>query len=318
MRSSSSTALATVRNVSSASVRLSSPSFCSGSAQTLGLLDCAAEHLMVYRDFRAAVETCERGLDGLGRPGEQGESGLRNGELKAALCIVGIQALAELNQWRRVLPWILQQYNRPEKIPAKIMQMCILLYAKVGEPATMEEVGCDWLKYNSNRSSPAFGTVAELYLIHILLPLCRLAEARELVLGDAGGVAFNEDQRQTALGIIEKQEGHDQRRQSSSACPPSSPEHSTALDRHEGTAIQRLEILLRLMCRGLSIAKRGLWSSVVQRALLAAFLLYLILVRLDPALPLSFPWISHLLQILRQMWNAMFAPFYRANSMSLR
>lgn len=310
MRSSSFTALAPVRNVSSAS-----PSFCSGSAQTLGLLDCAAEQLMVYRDFRAAVETCERGLDGLGKPGEQGESGSRYGELKAALCIVGIQALAELNQWRRVLPWVLQQYNRPEKMPAKIVQMCILLYAKVGEPATMEEVGCDWLKYNSSRSSPAFGTVAELYLIHILLPLCRLAEAQELVLGDVGGVAFNEDQRQTALGIIEKQEAHDQRRQSS---PPSSPEHSTVLDRHKGTAIRRLEILLRLVCRGLSIAKRGLWSSVVQRALLAAFVLYLILVRLDPALPLSFPWISQLLQILRQMWNAMFAPFYPANSMSLR
>uniref|UniRef100_A0A0E9WV77 Uncharacterized protein n=1 Tax=Anguilla anguilla TaxID=7936 RepID=A0A0E9WV77_ANGAN len=83
-----------------------------------------------------------------------------------------------------------------------------------------------------------------------------------------------------------------------------------------GAASRRLEVLLRLVYRGLSVAKKGLWSLLFQRALLAAFLLYLILVRLDPALPPSFPWISRLLRILRQMWDTMFAPYYQASSMS--
>lgn len=47
----------------------------------------------------------------------------KHGELKAALTIVGIQALAELNQWRGVLSWVLQQYGETTKIPAKIIQM---------------------------------------------------------------------------------------------------------------------------------------------------------------------------------------------------
>ncbi|KAJ8381960.1 hypothetical protein SKAU_G00027380 [Synaphobranchus kaupii] len=314
MRSSSSTSLAPVRNLGS--VR-NSPSLCSVSAQTLGLLDSAAEQLMVRRDFRAAVETCERGLEDLGNLGEQGENSFRYGELKAALCVVGIQALAELNQWRRVLTWVLQQYGRPEKMPAKIVQMCILLYAKVGEPATMEEVVGAWLKCHANRSMPAFGTVAELYLIHVLLPLGQLVDARELVLGEVGGAAFNEDQRQTALVIVESQEGHSQGRQSPSACPPASPMQSTELSTHTGVASaanRRLEVLLRLVYRGLSVARKGLIP--LRRALLAAFLLYLILVRLDPALPPSFPWISRLLQMFRQMWDTMFAPYYRASSLS--
>lgn len=44
------------------------------------------------------------------------------GELKAGFCILGIQALAEMNEWPAVLPWILRQYEQ-ERIPAKLMQM---------------------------------------------------------------------------------------------------------------------------------------------------------------------------------------------------
>lgn len=47
----------------------------------------------------------------------------RFAELKAGFCIVGVQALAEMNQWPGVLPWVLQQYEQPERMAAKIMQM---------------------------------------------------------------------------------------------------------------------------------------------------------------------------------------------------
>lgn len=47
----------------------------------------------------------------------------RLAELKAGFCIVGLQALAEMNQWPGVLPWLLQQYEQPERMAAKIMQM---------------------------------------------------------------------------------------------------------------------------------------------------------------------------------------------------
>lgn len=47
----------------------------------------------------------------------------RCAEFKAGFCILGIQALAELNQWPGVLSWVLQQYEHLEEIPAKIMQI---------------------------------------------------------------------------------------------------------------------------------------------------------------------------------------------------
>lgn len=44
-------------------------------------------------------------------------------EYKAGFCTLGIQALAELNQWRAALPWVLEHYEDQDKIPPKIMQL---------------------------------------------------------------------------------------------------------------------------------------------------------------------------------------------------
>jgi len=50
-------------------------------------------------------------------------STLRSSDVRFSLCIIGIQALAELNQWEQVLSWVLEIYEIPEKIPAKILQI---------------------------------------------------------------------------------------------------------------------------------------------------------------------------------------------------
>lgn len=44
-------------------------------------------------------------------------------EVKCSLCVVGIQALAEMNRWREVLSWVLQYYHRPEQLPPKILEL---------------------------------------------------------------------------------------------------------------------------------------------------------------------------------------------------
>lgn len=71
----------------------------------------------------------------------------------------------------------------------------ILLYTKVGEQAMMQEAGNVWLCCPSNGRLAGFGTVTELYLLHILVPLGHMTEARELVFGEVGGIAFTEDQK---------------------------------------------------------------------------------------------------------------------------
>uniref|UniRef100_A0A674A1E4 Peroxisomal biogenesis factor 26 n=1 Tax=Salmo trutta TaxID=8032 RepID=A0A674A1E4_SALTR len=247
MRSNSSTSMS--QTLRFRSVR-QSPPLCSNFALTHGLLNSAAEQFMVQRDFQAAFNTCERGLDSI-------LNAEQDRWLKAALCIVGIQATAELNQWPGVLAWILQHYECPEKIPAKIMQMCILLYTKVGEQAMMQLAG--------------FGTVAELYLLHILVPLGHMTEAWELVVGEVGGINLSQEQPP-------------------SPSPNPSPVVAAGLYTPQGASHLQLTKSVNVMM----ILGYGF----------------------STAHPSSFPWISQLLQMLKQMWDAMFAPYYRARAQS--
>lgn len=70
MRSSSSVSLAGGRGSGSGSVRLSGPPACSVTAP----VDAALEYLMVKKDFQAALDTCEKGLENLGSFAEQEDS----------------------------------------------------------------------------------------------------------------------------------------------------------------------------------------------------------------------------------------------------
>lgn len=279
----------------------------SAQAQALCLLDTATELLMVRRDFRAALETCERGLESVaGLPEQEDLCSFRYGEVKAALCIIGIQALAELNKWRVVLEWVLQYYGAPEKMSAKIMQMCILLYTKVEESSIILESGGDWLKSPANQSLPGFGTVAELYLLHVLIPLGRFTEAESLA---GNSAAFSEEQRHLALEIVECK-----REESRPKSPPESSQGEDSTNSTDPNPVtQRFQAMVRLLHRSVLVVRKGLYSFPFQKVALAAVLLYLLLLRTDPTLPSAFPWISSLLQMFRQMWDAMFAPYYRAN-----
>lgn len=67
----------------------------------------------------------------------------------------------------------------------------------------MQETARVWLRCPSNRSVSGFRTVAELYLLHVLVPLGSREEAEELILGEVGRSVFTADQRQTALELLE-------------------------------------------------------------------------------------------------------------------
>ncbi|XP_030641213.1 peroxisome assembly protein 26 [Chanos chanos] len=308
MRSSSSTSLLCTRSVGS--VRLHSPPSCS-SIHFSGLLDSAVEYLMVKKDFRSAFDTCEKGLENLCSVSDQEESCSRHGELKAAFCIVGIQALAEVNHWCGILEWVLKHYNEAERVPAKIMQMCILLYSKVGQQDTMQGVASAWLCCPNNTNQPGFCTVAELYLLHVLLPLSRTAEAQELLESEVGKTAFTEDQRQVAMDIVQSQFVH--QRQTVNPNLEVNSGVTTTMITPQGASNHWMNAVIRQLYRGLSVARARASLGALRRTLLAFLLLYLLIVRMDPALPSSFPWIFRLLQVFRQIWDAMFGPYYKAS-----
>lgn len=277
-----------------------------------GLVDSAIEHFIIRRDFQAAFEACERGLESLTPADEQEQICSGHGELKAAFCIVGIQALAELNRWREVLTWVLEHYGETEQIPAKIMQMCILLYTKVAEQAAVQDTVRTWLRCCSNTSLSGYSSVAELYILHVLLPLGQTAEAKELLTDDVGQVAFTEAQRQTALTVLENHDAKQTNHPDPSPEPVSVEAEKKIIN--QGPLVRKLNAVMRLIYRALSLVGVTAWSRFIPRTAVLLFLLYLLLVRMDPALPSAYPWILRLYGLWQQKWNAMFGPDYGASS----
>ncbi|KAG9461404.1 hypothetical protein GDO78_016982 [Eleutherodactylus coqui] len=91
----------------------------SGTPPALSLLNTATDVLLLDRNFAGALELCERGLQiVITEPGDR-----KNDLMKASLAVIAIQALAEMERWREVLPWLLQYYRSPQEVPHNIMEM---------------------------------------------------------------------------------------------------------------------------------------------------------------------------------------------------
>ncbi|NXY20109.1 PEX26 protein, partial [Atrichornis clamosus] len=279
-------------------------------AQATALLEEAADLLVLHRDFAAAVERCEAGCDSLGPgPGPGPERCLfltSFAEVKCSLCVVGIQALAEMNRWREVLSWVLQYYQVPEHLPPKVLELCILLYSKVREPQVMLEVGSSWLRDQTSKSLPEYGSLLELYLTHVLLPLGRFEGAEELV---RGCDVFGSEQQLAFLSTIceSRCQWTQQDETRSAAEQQQDPVTETVL----GALSQKLLTMLTLLRRALRSMSSHFYLLPYKKMLLATFLLYLVVVRLDPASPTSLPFIYKLVQLFRQAWAAVLSPIHR-------
>ncbi|XP_014725535.1 PREDICTED: peroxisome assembly protein 26 [Sturnus vulgaris] len=281
-----------------------------GPAQAAALLEEAADLLVLHRDFAAALERCEAGCDSLGpgpEPGTEPGTGPESfAEVKRSLCVVGIQALAEMNRWREVLSWVLQYYHVPEHLPPKVLELCMLLYSRVGEPQVMLEVGSSWLRAQANQSLPEFGSLLELYLAQVLLPLGRFEGAEELVRGCA--VFDSQQQLEFLSTILESRSRWAQREETRSAAEEQQdPGTETVL----GVLSQKLLTMFTLLRRALRSMSNHFYLLPYKKMLLATFLLYLVVVRLDPASPTSLPFIYKLVQLFRQAWAAVLSPVHR-------
>ncbi|XP_032544805.1 peroxisome assembly protein 26 [Chiroxiphia lanceolata] len=276
-------------------------------AQAAALLEEAADLLVLHRDFAAAVERCEAGCESLGAGPGPGPGPESSAEVKCSLCVVGIQALAEMNRWREVLSWVLQYYHVPEHLPPKVLELCILLYSKVGEPQVMLEVGSSWLRDQTNKSLSEYGSLLELYLLQVLLPLGRFEGAEELVRG--GCDVLDSEQQLAFLGTIgESRCQWTQREETRSVAEE---QHDAATESVLGALSQKLLTMLTLLRRALRSMSSHFYLLPYKKMLLATFLLYLVVVRLDPASPTSLPFIYKLVQLFRQAWAAVLSPIHR-------
>ncbi|XP_069484789.1 peroxisome assembly protein 26 isoform X2 [Ambystoma mexicanum] len=264
-------------------------------------LNEASDLLVVHRDFAAALEVCERGCLAItADPESHGDYSCM--DVKTSLCIVGIQALAEMNRWREVLSWLLQYYEVPEKLPVKLLEMCILLHSKVEEPLAMLEVGGKWLRHRTNQGLPGYTTVVRLFLKQVLLPLGHFEEAEDLAMkcGD-----FSEKQQQTFLGCIaEHRQSWDHPGLQLKTEVTKLDELLPDIKKHVDPAPHRQRTLLKFLYRALRSAGSHILSLPLKKMVLAAVIICLLMLRLDPAASLSHPLLSSLIWMLRQAWEA--------------
>nr|KAF6453413.1 peroxisomal biogenesis factor 26 [Molossus molossus] len=110
-------------------------------AAAAALLEEAADLLVVHLDFGAALHACERAgrslSDGALADGPAGTTL----EVKCSLCVVGIQALAEMDRWQEVLSWVLQYYQVPEKLPPKVLELWLLSQVSVTTDVALPALG---------------------------------------------------------------------------------------------------------------------------------------------------------------------------------
>ncbi|XP_077196794.1 peroxisome assembly protein 26 isoform X1 [Paroedura picta] len=276
-----------------------------GASRAASLLEEAADLLVVHLDFAAALDRCEKGCRSL--PGEaDGEDAGSSEELRCSLCIVGIQALAEMNRWREVLPWVLQYYQVPACLPPKVLELCILLHNKVKEPRVMLDVGSDWLRASANQHLPTYGLLVQLHLFHVLLPLGHFAEAQEMV---EGCKALSKEQRLEACRILK--EKRQLWLQQPEEPPDSEAQAEIAWKTQLGLVSKKVLTILAQLGRALGSLAGQFGSIPYKMALLAAFVLFLIVVKLDPASPTSLPFVYRLTRLFHQARSAVFSSHYR-------
>ncbi|KAL4231593.1 peroxin-26 Pex26-Penicillium chrysogenum [Mactra antiquata] len=87
-----------------------------------------------------------------------------------SLCILCIQAMAELNRWQEVLPFIQEVFTGIELCPAIVIQICLLLLTKVKEYTQCHAIASLWLKCEDNSYKVGYDRVACLYIAHVMLP----------------------------------------------------------------------------------------------------------------------------------------------------
>ncbi|XP_004438902.1 PREDICTED: peroxisome assembly protein 26, partial [Ceratotherium simum simum] len=230
-----------------------------------------------------------------GAPAEQPAG--TSSEVKCSLCVVGIQALAEMNRWREVLSWVLQYYQVPEELPPRVLELCVLLYSKMQEPGAMLEVVSAWLQDPDNQGLPEYRALAELHLQRVLLPLGCLSEAEELVVGSA---AFSDEQRLDALQAISTARQQQRHQRSGS-------EEAQKLNQ-QGSFFHKFLSLLLLLRRLWDFAVSHFFSLPFKKSLLAALILCLLVARFDPASPSSLPFLYKLAQLFHRIREAVFRP----------
>lgn len=124
-----------------------------------------ANNLLLYRKFDECLNLCLSVLVEISNYPEC----LSAVTLKEGLCVVAIQAYAELNRWQQVLPFVTKLYNGIEDSPHTVVRLCILLHADVKDYPTCSALATIWLRNPCNEPSQGYMDILDVYVTKVLL-----------------------------------------------------------------------------------------------------------------------------------------------------
>ncbi|XP_052772698.1 peroxisome assembly protein 26-like [Mya arenaria] len=125
-----------------------------------------AKECLLLRQFKRCHKMCLAGISVAKTQSDEA----RAEETVERLCVVCIQALAELDQWQDVLPMIQNVYGGVETCPATVIQLCILMHVKVKEFSQCHAVASIWLRSENNSRKTGYDRVATLFVIKVMIP----------------------------------------------------------------------------------------------------------------------------------------------------
>jgi len=136
-----------------------------------------AVDFFVMRKFVECYDKCNEVICSAKCEPEQ-ESNQSVIEASAAL---GIQALAETNQWEQAIAFICEVYGAVHLCPPRIIQVCILLHAHVKEYLPCHSLVQKWFENPHNKNNKQCAQVIKIYSCHILHPTGCVETLRDLV-----------------------------------------------------------------------------------------------------------------------------------------
>ncbi|ESO91336.1 hypothetical protein LOTGIDRAFT_228796 [Lottia gigantea] len=95
----------------------------------------------------------------------------RLNEIIDTAVILSIQAIAELNKWTEVIPFVRKTYGEIENCPPKVMQICLLLHARVKEYIQCHALAKIWTSCESNHQLVGYRDVVNVYILQIIAPI---------------------------------------------------------------------------------------------------------------------------------------------------
>ncbi|XP_054751493.2 peroxisome assembly protein 26-like [Lytechinus pictus] len=287
----------------------------------------AANDLLLFRRHEEVLRVCRLGVDrnqevvfprigeqvstrgdgtdfqnGLSDENEQNLKKMHKDAMREyleSMCILAMQAYAELDKWDQALPFLMSCYGDISKLPPRIVLMCILLFSKVRNFGEAELFSSQWLKTQNGWSINQYCSVLETYIKRVYISQGQWKDAREYI--ETNTVLSPERKMRYLKYLAELQ----QQKESSSTNGCKNAKHS-----------QPGNILLSLFQKLRSFFVSRLSPSTshglhrIQNLALISVFLYLLLFRTNTSIPTGASQANAVWSSLVGVWRSLFAPFH--------